>query len=346
MLLDERRARPGNGQASWSISAVARAAEAATPTAAGPRLPAQAPATAGESGSAAGGVSGATSGGAGPASSAAAEVSAAMAAQTAAAIADFVAEHGMAADQAGLTVASGPVDLTRVRRLASRVVLRRVRGTPITAARTGRPAVARYNFRSDDVDVDRTVAELMANPVPRHRDIWVRDQVPRRRGVVLLLDISGSMRGSQLLTAATAAAAATVAMSAHDELAVIAFSRDAVTMRAATQQLPADRLVESVLAARPHGRTDIVAALKAGLTHAARMSAPRPVTILLTDGAHNCAGDPLAMAARFTRLNVLATTESGWRLERCRALAAAGDGRCEPVGGLVELPHALSLLIE
>ncbi len=293
---------------------------------------------------AAGGVSGATSGGARPASSAAADVSAAMAAQTAAAIADFVAEHGTAADQAGLTVASGPLDLTRVRRLASRVVLRRVRGTPITAARTGRPAVARYNFRSDDVDVERTVAELMT--VPQHRDIWVRDQVPRRRGVVLLLDISGSMRGSQLLTAATAAAAATLAMSAHDELAVIAFSRDAVTMRAATQQLPADRLVESVLAARPHGRTDIVAALKAGLTHAARMSAPRPVTILLTDGAHNCAGDPLAMAARFTRLNVLATTESGWRLERCRALAAAGAGCCEPAGGLVELPNALSLLIE
>jgi uncharacterized protein with von Willebrand factor type A (vWA) domain len=44
--------------------------------------------------------------------------------------------------------------------------------------------------------------QLAEHPVPEDEDIVVRERVRTRRSVVLLVDVSGSMRGERVRTAA------------------------------------------------------------------------------------------------------------------------------------------------
>jgi MoxR-like ATPase/Mg-chelatase subunit ChlD len=237
------------------------------------------------------------------------------------------------------------LEMSEIERLAARIVVQRARGRLAGGpATTGRISSVRYNFRSDDIDIDRTVESLVEHPVPQHCDIWVHDRVPRRRSIVLLLDVSGSMRGRRLVEAATAAAAASLALE-RDELAVVAFAADVTVLRQGDQPLAAGELARRVLRLRPVGLTDIQAALTIGLEQLGLMRSAHRTAIIMTDGVHNLGADPHAIAERFRRLSVLATTTSSWRLDLCRRLAAAGSGICETYRGLDDLPAAMSRLL-
>jgi Mg-chelatase subunit ChlD len=239
---------------------------------------------------------------------------------------------------------AGELEMSEIERLAARIVVRRASGRLAGGpAGTGRISSVRYNFRSDDIDIDRTVESLVEHPVPQHRDIWVHDRVPRRRAVVLLLDVSGSMRGRRLVEAATAAAAASLALE-RDELAVVAFAADVTVLRRGDQPLAAGELARRVLRLRPSGLTDIRAALTVGLEQLGLMRSAHQTAIIMTDGVHNLGAGPHAIAERFSRLSVLATTTSSWRLDLCRLLAA-GSGICETYRGLDDLPAAMSRLL-
>lgn len=352
VLLAEHRATPGDGGAAWSGSSLTQSSTAdpdadtaprpdATPNGDATADPATAPPGA-MSASAGGGGGQSESSDAAPAES---EILSELAAETSAAVADYIATTGSTAERAA-SRAAARTSLAQATRMASRIVLRKVRGVRIEDAALGRPAPVRYNYGSDDLDLDRTVAELIANPVPMPSDIWVRDRVPRRRGVVLLLDVSGSMRGEQLVRAATATAAAAVALHEHDELAVIAFAHEPVLISSAQDRSSPNRLVEAVLSLRPHGKTDIGAALELGLTQLNAMRSPARLGLMLTDGVHNCGADPHRIAGRYSRLNVLASTSAAWRLKRCRTLAVAGHGWSEPATAIDTLPATLSALLE
>jgi Mg-chelatase subunit ChlD len=265
------------------------------------------------------------------------------------ALIDFVrqeqrADRRMRGARARPSLAAEP-EIAEIERLAARIVVRRARarlaGGP---ARTGRIGSVRYSFRSDDIDIDRTVESLVEHPVPLHSDIWVHDRTPRRRSVVLLLDVSGSMRGRRLLEAATAAAAASLALE-HDELAVVAFASDPAVLRQGDHLMAASELARRVLRLRPAGLTDIQAGLAAGVEQLGLMRSGQRIGIVMTDGVRNLGADPRGTAARFGRLSVLATTTSPWRLALCRELAAAGSGICETYRSLDDLPVALSRLL-
>ena len=66
----------------------------------------------------------------------------------------------------------------------------------------GALATVAYRGGSDDIDLDRTLERLAEKPVPEDTDILVRERVRTRRSVVLLVDVSGSMRGERVRTAA------------------------------------------------------------------------------------------------------------------------------------------------
>lgn len=356
VLLAEHRATAGSageGGAAWSGSSLTQPSAADADADTVPRPDATAPngdATADQATAPPGAMSASAGGGgdqsgsndAAPAES---EILSELAAETSAAVVDYIATTGSTAERAA-SRAAARTSLAQATRMASRIVLRKVRGVRIEDAVLGRPAPVRYNYGSDDLDLDRTVAELIANPVPMPSDIWVRDRVPRRRGIVLMLDISGSMRGEQLVRAATATAAAAVALHEHDELAVIAFAHEPVLISSAQDRSSPNRLVEAVLSLRPHGKTDIGAALELGLAQLNAMRSPARLGLMLTDGVHNCGTDPHRIAGRYSRLNVLASTTAAWRLKRCRALAVAGHGWSEPATAIDTLPATLSALLE
>ncbi|HEY4022187.1 MAG TPA: AAA family ATPase [Pseudonocardiaceae bacterium] len=270
-----------------------------------------------------------------------------VATQTRQALAAFVRSSGRQHGAGWARTARAAIsrDLTDVERLAATIVVHRVRGVlPVSGQVGGRFATVRYNFRSDDLDLDRTIAELVETPAPTSAHLWVHDRVPRRRGVVLMLDASGSMRGDRAIESATAAAASALALE-RDELAVVAFGTGAEVLKRGEETVPAPELARRVLALRPHGLTDLSAGLEAGLGLLATMQSPVKVAVVMTDGVQNKGVDARVLAARYQRLDVLATTDSPWRLRHCQALAAAGRGRCLRYDRLDRLPATISQLL-
>ena len=112
-----------------------------------------------------------------------------------------------------------PETLRRARQIAARLAVPRPR-RDVTARRgAGELASVRYRGGSDDIDLDRTVAQLVEHPLPDEDDIIVRERVRTRRSVVLLVDVSGSMRGERVRTAAATVGALAAELS-RDDLAV------------------------------------------------------------------------------------------------------------------------------
>ena len=63
------------------------------------------------------------------------------------------------------------------------------------------------------------MAQLVEHPLPDEDDIIVRERVRTRRSVLLLVDVSGSMRGERVRTAAATVGALAAELS-RDDLAV------------------------------------------------------------------------------------------------------------------------------
>ena len=99
-------------------------------------------------------------------------------------------------------VTADPEALRRARQIAARLAMPRPRRDTSDRRGVGELASVRYRGGSDDIDLDRTVEQLVEHPVPEEDDIIVRERVRTRRSVVLLADVSGSMRGERVRTAA------------------------------------------------------------------------------------------------------------------------------------------------
>jgi MoxR-like ATPase/Mg-chelatase subunit ChlD len=228
-----------------------------------------------------------------------------------------------------------------VHRLAVQVIVQRARLTARGKRGSGRLRSARFRFQSDDLDLDRSVEELAANPFPGHEDFWVRERSAGRRAVVLMLDVSGSMRGAPLVRAALAAASAAVA-AAEDDFATVLFWSRTLVVTSVDNPRPLVRVVEDVLAVRPEGLTDVALGLTAGLGQLERSRARERLGILVTDGVSNHGADPAGVARRFPRLHVLTTATTPRRLAACRRIAANGNGVCLPVPTVADIPTALT----
>jgi Mg-chelatase subunit ChlD len=251
-------------------------------------------------------------------------------------------------EQAALTaVLHGPervVDqetLRRVREIAARLAVSRPRGD--RTARRGRGEVASVPYRggSDDIDLDRTLERLAEHPVPADEDIVVRERVTTTRSVVLLVDLSGSMRGERVRTTA-AAVGALAAELARDNLAVIAFWSDAAVLCRLGQHVPPSRLVESMLGIPARGLTNVAFPLQVARRELARIPARDARVLLLSDCVHNAGPDPRPFAARLPRLDILLDTTGEQDLELARDLARLGRGRLRPVRGYRDVAPALS----
>jgi hypothetical protein len=228
-----------------------------------------------------------------------------------------------------------------VHRLAVQIIVERARRSARGARGSGHLRSARFRFQSDDLDLDRSVEELMANPFPGHEDFWVQERARGRRGIVLMVDVSGSMRGAPLVRAALVAASAMVA-SAHDDLAAVLFWSRTLVVTSMDNPRPLVRLVEDVLAVRSEGLTDVALGLTAGLRQLDRSRARERLGILVTDGVSNHGGDPVGVARLFPRLHVLTTGTTPRRVLACRRLATAGNGECLPVPTITDIPAALT----
>jgi Mg-chelatase subunit ChlD len=235
-----------------------------------------------------------------------------------------------------------PETLRRAREIAARMALRRPRRD--AAARRGASGVLAsvpYRGGADDIDLDRTLEVLAGKAVPEADDIVVRERVAAARSVVLLVDVSGSMRGERVRTAAATVGALAAELS-RDNIGVIAFWSDAAVLCHLGQRMSPQALVESMVRIPARGLTNVAFPLQAAVRELAGMYTRDARAILLSDCVHNAGPDPRPFAARLPRLDVLldATGEQDPWLGS--ELARLGRGRFRVAGTYRDVAPALS----
>ena len=236
-----------------------------------------------------------------------------------------------------------PETLRRARQIAARLAVPRPRRDVAERRGSGELASVRYRGGSDDIDLDRTVAQLIEHPLPEEDDIIVRERVRTRRSVLLLVDVSGSMRGERVRTAAATVGALAAELS-RDDLAVVAFWSDAAMLSRLGQHVPPQVLLDTMLRIPAKGLTNIGWPLRVAARELARVPARDARAVLLSDCVHNAGPDPRPFAARLPRLDVLLDTSGEQDAELARELARLGHGRLRRIGGYTDVAPALGAI--
>jgi Mg-chelatase subunit ChlD len=231
----------------------------------------------------------------------------------------------------------------RARQIAARLSLRRPAGGATARRGSGELVSLRYRGGADDIDLDRTIDVLAERPFPEDEDIIVRERVRTRRSVVLVVDVSGSMRGERVHTAA-ATVGALAGELRNDDLAVIAFWSDAAVLLPLGAPFEPLLLLDALLRLPAQGLTNVGFPLQIAATELSRRPSPDARVLLLSDCVHNAGPDPRGPASRLPRLDVLLDSSGEKDLELGRELAHAGRGRMFAVRDHREVAPALSTI--
>ncbi|MCU1662910.1 MAG: von Willebrand factor type [Pseudonocardia sp.] len=231
-------------------------------------------------------------------------------------------------------------------RIGRRLAIRRRPRTDRPERGSGRLASVPYRYRSDDIDLDRTIEVLTERPLPEDTDIIVRERMRSRRAVVLVVDVSGSMRGEKVRMAAATVAALSADLSGNgDQLALLAFWSDAALLKPLGAHVPAARLLDELLRIPARGLTNVQFALAVAHAELNRSSARRRTAVLLTDAVHNAGPDPRLLARRFPELHVLLETDGEHDAPLAADLARLGGGRLALVATHRDVAPALNRLL-
>ncbi|XPP27253.1 MAG: vWA domain-containing protein [Leucobacter sp.] len=191
-----------------------------------------------------------------------------------------------------------------------------------------------YRGASDEIDLDATIAVLAEHPVPEDEDILVRERLRVKRSIVLLVDVSGSMKGERINTAAATVGAVAGELS-DDALAVIAFWSDAAVVLPLGGPVQPSELLDRILRIPARGLTNVAFPLEAAAEQLARVPAREARVILLSDCVHNAGPDPRP-SPRDCRGSMCSSTRAGRRTSSSAAssprAAAASAGWCAATG--------------
>ncbi|MFV0252263.1 MAG: VWA domain-containing protein [Beutenbergiaceae bacterium] len=227
------------------------------------------------------------------------------------------------------------------RRIASRLTVRRPR-TDVTARRgIGQLHSVPYRGASDEIDMDKTIEVLAERPVPDDEDILVRERMRTTRSVVLLVDVSGSMRGERIKTAAATVGAMSAELD-HEALGVVAFWSDAAVLLNLGEQVRPMDLLDTILRIPARGLTNVAFPLEIAAKQLARIPARDARAVLLSDCVHNAGPDPRPLAARLPRLDVLLDATGEKDVDLGRDLAARGRGTCRTIYSHRDVAPAIS----
>lgn len=258
-------------------------------------------------------------------------------------------DPGVTDERAGLAgdrppASAGPRDpeAYRIARQIARSLSIRRPGRPAQARRRGTGALESLPYRggSDDVDLDRTIEVLAERPVPDDADIIVRERTRTRRCVVLAVDVSGSMRGERIRTAA-ATVGALAAVLRNDPLAVIAFWSDAAVLLRLGARIKPLSLLDDLLQMPARGLTNVAFPLEVARRELAAVPYRDQRVLLLSDALHNAGPDPRTFAAALPRVDVLLDVTGQHDLMLGREIAQAGRGHLYPIASHRDVAPAL-----
>lgn len=237
-----------------------------------------------------------------------------------------------------------PAIAAMARRIAQNLAVRRRTLGPRPDRGAGTLVSVPYRYRSDDIDLDRTIEVLTERPVPEDTDIIVRERMRSRRAVVLIVDVSGSMRGEKVRVAAATVAALARDL-VDDELAVVAFWSDAAVVAPLASGLSGPVVLDSLLRIPARGLTNVGFGLSAARAELAGALARRRTAILLSDCVHNAGPDPRDIARRFGELHVLLQTDGEHDTPLAADMARLGHGRLLRVATHRDVAPALNRVL-
>ncbi len=195
-----------------------------------------------------------------------------------------------------------------------------------------------------ELALEETLENVAGKPAAEPHDLVVEVRERKRVSAVLVVDTSLSMTGKNIALAGVAAAVLAGKLEPED-YALVLFESSATVAKPMNQRLHLQQVVTKILEVPAMGYTNLEDALAHGLRELARGRQPERFGILITDGKYTAGADPLPWAAKYPRLFVLATEDYKMDRDLCRALAAAGRGRCYPIDDYAELPYALRALL-
>ncbi|ORI26202.1 VWA domain-containing protein [Rhodococcus sp. 1168] len=241
--------------------------------------------------------------------------------------------------------ASDAATRARARKIAARLAVRRPRRDTHARRGVGELTSIRYRGSSDEIDLDRTLDVLAAIPMPEDEDIVVRERLHTKRSVVLVVDISGSMKGERVRTAAATVGALAGELN-RDNLAVVAFCSDAAVLTRFGDPMTPLGILDTVLRIPARGLTNVQFALDTAAGLLRTVSSPDSRVVLLSDCVHNAGPDPRPTAAQIPRLDILLDTSGENDVDLGRDLARLGHGRIKVIRTYRDVGPALSALFE
>jgi Mg-chelatase subunit ChlD len=246
---------------------------------------------------------------------------------------------------ADLTGATDPKLRELARRLAGRLFLDIARRGPATPRGVGQLRTQPYRPDGGDLDVDASLDALLTarshGAAVDPDDLRVRSWSTPRTAICLLVDRSGSMTGRPLATAAVAASA--VAWRSPDDYSVLSFGKDVIAAKSQDAPKSNERVIDSVLALRGFGTTDVAAALTAAADQLSRSRAGRKITILLSDCRATTPGDVVGAALRLGELVIVAPESDD---AEARELAGLTGARFTTVAGPSDAAAALARVLD
>jgi Mg-chelatase subunit ChlD len=234
-----------------------------------------------------------------------------------------------------------PLVRARAREIAARLSVPKPKADRRAHRGGGGFASVPYTGGSDDIDLDATLQVLAERAVPEDEDIVVRERVRAPRSVVLLVDVSGSMKGERVRTAA-ATVGALAAELEQDRLSVIAFWSDAAVLSHLDDPVRPLDLLDRMLRIPAKGLTNVAFPLELAAKELAGTPPRDARVVLLSDCVHNAGPDPRPLAGRLPRLDVLLDTTGEKDIELGRELARIGRGSFAPVRTEFDVAPALS----
>ncbi|MGD9607714.1 MAG: VWA domain-containing protein [Leucobacter sp.] len=228
--------------------------------------------------------------------------------------------------------------------IASRLSIPKPRRDSSATRGLGELLTVPYRGASDEIDLDATIGVLAEHPLPEDEDILVRERLRTRRSIVLLVDVSGSMKGERIATAAATVGALAGELS-NDALAVVAFWSDAAVVLPLGDPVKPMDLLDRILRIPARGLTNVAFPLEVAAEQLARVPAREARVILLSDCVHNAGPDPRPFAAKLPRLDVLLDASGEKDVDLGRELASRGRGTCHVIHDYRQVAPALSEIL-
>ncbi len=233
----------------------------------------------------------------------------------------------------------------RAHEIASRLALVRHRDRRPRSGGRGVLQSAPFDGGSDEIDLDATMDALLETPDIAAEDVVVRTRLLHPRAVALIVDISGSMRGERVRTAAATVGALAGEME-DDQLAVVAFWSDAALLLPLGERVEPAALMETLLRLPARGLTNVGFPLEIAAKELAGARTTQTRAILLSDCVHNAGVDPVPLAAGLARLDILLDVSGEHDAQLARELAQAGRGRFSPVRTHRDVAPALDAIFD